>query len=292
MAATDRFPIPPTGSPIPRGWFARLVAFINSLVLHGDGRFTLVNRSAAGTTVTLTPSLINRLNQSAPAPSSGGGGETQDISASVDGGTASITLSGSTSAVNLVGTGDVTISGNTETGAIEIGCTGGGGGGGGNPSFGFPDYAHPLVLRGYMQMNYPYIFDQPVWIIGEVFAEADANKQLRGDLNITGVANVFHAEGDFDSNACLDRVGSPVSLPIPAFTSFELQTATQAPDISLLAIYPCIGISPLADYTVTRSTGTTNGTLFYGLSQQGDNTVSVDSSLDGTPLDFEGASVL
>lgn len=74
MAAPDRFPIPPTGSPIPRGWFARLVAFINSLVLHGDGRFTLVNRSAAGTTVTLTPSLINRLNQSAPAPSSGGGG--------------------------------------------------------------------------------------------------------------------------------------------------------------------------------------------------------------------------
>ena len=52
------------------------------------------------------------------------------------------------------------------------------------------------------------------------------------------------------------------------------------------------GPEPLEDYTVTQAIGNTNGTLFYGLSQQGDNTVSVDSSLDGTPLDFEGASVL
>ena len=75
MADSDRFPIPATGSIIPKGWFARLVAFINSLVVQGDGRYTLVNRSAAGTSVTLTPSLINALNRSA-APSAGGGGST------------------------------------------------------------------------------------------------------------------------------------------------------------------------------------------------------------------------
>lgn len=126
MTDSDRFPIPATGSIIPKGWFARLVAFINSLVLHGDGRYTLVNRSAAGTSVTLTPSLINALNRSA-APSAGG---ATGIEAAVSGGTASVTLTGGTGSVNLVGTGGVTISGNTNTGEIEIfGSTGGGGGG-------------------------------------------------------------------------------------------------------------------------------------------------------------------
>ena len=50
----------------------------------------------------------------------GGGGGADGIEASVTGGTASITLTGGTGSVNLVGTGGVTISGNTSTGNIEI----------------------------------------------------------------------------------------------------------------------------------------------------------------------------
>ena len=69
MADKEKFPVPVSGQPIPRGWFARLVLFINSLVLHGDNQYTQVNRTDAGTTITLTPSLINELTKAAAPPS-------------------------------------------------------------------------------------------------------------------------------------------------------------------------------------------------------------------------------
>ena len=280
----DKFPVPVTGQEIPKGWFARLVSFINSLVLHGDGQYLAVSHNMSGTTIKPTPALLQLASARGAAPSSGGG-EPQDISASVDGGTASIVLSGSTSAVKLVGTGDVTISGNTETGAIEINTTGGGGD---ICSF-FPDYDHPIIPTGQVEMDTAYSFATPVWVIGEVFAEADENRQLRGDLFITGIANVFHAEGDFDSDACLDRAGSPVSLPVPANRSFQLMSTTQATNISLLAVYPCIGQTPSGGYTVFSTSGTYPSTLYYGLSSATDDSIVFSHATDNQTCDMGGA---
>lgn len=121
-----KFPVPPSGHPIPRGWFGRLVRFINSLILHGDGQYLTVKHTLDGQTITPTPALLQALGNGGAPPAAGGG--ASGLISSVSGGTASISISGSTSAVELVGTGDVTISGNTN-GQIEIhGSTSGSGG--------------------------------------------------------------------------------------------------------------------------------------------------------------------
>lgn len=118
------FPAPVSGQPIPRGWFARLVCFMNSLILHGDGSYTEVKHTDAGTFVTLTAAARDALERATGRP--GGSGGTQDLTASVSGNTASVGISGSTSAVEFVGTGAVTLTGNTN-GQVEIhGATSGG----------------------------------------------------------------------------------------------------------------------------------------------------------------------
>jgi len=73
MAVNEKFPVPVSGQPIPKGWFARLVRFINSLVLSGDEQYVMVKRTDGGTTITLTPSFVNDLKNAA-APAAGGGG--------------------------------------------------------------------------------------------------------------------------------------------------------------------------------------------------------------------------
>ena len=118
---------PVSGQKIPHGWFAALVRFMNSLILSGDGRYTLVDRDESGTTVTLSPAVIAALDKA----SGGAGGQAadQDLTVDVTGGTATVGLSGSTNTAQFVGTGNVNITGNTN-GQIEIGVTGGTGGAG------------------------------------------------------------------------------------------------------------------------------------------------------------------
>lgn len=70
----DHFPVPVAGQEIPRGWFARLVSFMNSLVLHGDNQYLAVKHGANGTTIAPTTKLIDALNRSGTPPSAGGGG--------------------------------------------------------------------------------------------------------------------------------------------------------------------------------------------------------------------------
>lgn len=70
----DKFPVPVTGQEIPKGWFARLVSFINSLVLHGDGQYLAVSHNMSGTTIKPTPALLQLASGRGSAPSSGGGG--------------------------------------------------------------------------------------------------------------------------------------------------------------------------------------------------------------------------
>ena len=111
--SNDKFPEPIAGQPIPRGWFGRLVRFINSLILRGDRQYFAVTHSMSGTTIAPSKAMIDALQRAAGAAPAAGGSAPQDLSASVTGGTASVTLSGSTSAVEFVGTGSVTITGNT-----------------------------------------------------------------------------------------------------------------------------------------------------------------------------------
>ena len=69
----DKFPVPVTGQEIPKGWFARLVSYINSLVLHGDGQYLAVSHNMSGTTIKPTPALLQLASGRGAAPSSGGG---------------------------------------------------------------------------------------------------------------------------------------------------------------------------------------------------------------------------
>lgn len=74
------FPAPVSGQPIPRGWFARLVRFMNTLILHGDGSYTQVKHTNDGTFVTLTPAAIDALNRASGRPG-GSGGISQGVGA-------------------------------------------------------------------------------------------------------------------------------------------------------------------------------------------------------------------
>ena len=113
------FPAPVSGQPIPRGWFARLVRFMNSLILHGDGSYTQVKHTDDGTFVTLTPSAVDALQRASGRPGGGSGETIQNLSVCVSGNTASVALSGSTAHVDLVGGTNVNLSGGT-SGRVEI----------------------------------------------------------------------------------------------------------------------------------------------------------------------------
>ena len=118
----EKFPVPVTGTPIPRGWLGRLVAFVNSLVLHGDKQYFAVEHGPNGTTITPTTALTNALSANAGTPPAAPTG----IEAAVSGGTATVTLTGGTGSVSFIGAGSVTITGGTN-GEVVIGGSGGGG---------------------------------------------------------------------------------------------------------------------------------------------------------------------
>jgi hypothetical protein len=77
-----------------------------------------IRRTPSGTIIELQKQAETRQTLS------GGGGANQDITSTVAGGTAFVGLTGSTASAAFVGTGNVTISGNTN-GEIEIGGGGG-----------------------------------------------------------------------------------------------------------------------------------------------------------------------
>jgi len=68
------FPVPVSNQSIPRGWFAALVRFMNSLLLRGDGRYFAVTHTTEGTTIKPTPALIQALERSGGAAPAAGGG--------------------------------------------------------------------------------------------------------------------------------------------------------------------------------------------------------------------------
>lgn len=198
------------------------------------GRGIDVRETASGYVIGLAQPPSNP-----PQVQSASGGGADGIEASVTGGTASITLTGGTGSVNLVGTGSVTISGNTNTGNIEINATGGSGG------VGFPDYAHPLVQGGNVAFGTTYpsgYAAQNVWLIGRITMFADQNQQLAGSL-IIHLSNGTDTETIWLADTLLNNMDGqediPIMLPIPASYTFRLDY-NNPPDSIALGIYPCI----------------------------------------------------
>lgn len=254
------FPVPVSGQQIPRGWFARLVRFMNSLFLRGDGSYLAVSHTPEGTFIRPTPYLIDQLNKAASAPASGGA--AQNISATVSGNTASVTLSGSTSAVEFVGTGDVTLSGNTN-GQIEISATGG------SVVLGFPDYQHPIDTI-YISANEveddEINYNIPVWVIGNF--ESDTwhgelsefvvllnNETIYSCRLQSRVSNLLPDGSPTENSIGLIDFSQPVMFPLPPNTTYQLLVAR---GIVELKVYPCISSVSPSDYTVTRTSGNTS----------------------------------
>jgi hypothetical protein len=204
-----------------------LIEYFNSNWIQA-GNGISVRRTASGVVVGLA--------KTPPVPSvkltTGGGGSTQDISATVSGGTAFVTLSGSTSAAKFVGTGSVTISGNTNTGNIEINATGGSG------TVGFPDLLTGSTVSA--GTNYPVTSDS--WLIGFVGIYGDTSlnypTNLSGyvDLKVSSTANpsqsrtfeLYCNQGLYSVNYSGLNEWFPVCIPIKAGYTIRLTVSGSA----------------------------------------------------------------
>lgn len=224
----DKFPVPVAGQKIPRGWFGRLVRFINSLILHGDGQYLTVKHTQAGQTITPTPALLQALGQRGAPPAAGGA--AQDISASVSGGTATISLSGSTSSAQLVAGSNVNITGNTN-GQIEIGAS---------ANTGMPDYsATPTFVT--VDSAHPFIntFQYSIWMIGH--AAADTSTDMSGTASLvfdtTRSVSLFHLSA-YPNQAAFYGIAHGFCIPVPAGSRIGI-TASGNVGVTMY-IYPAI----------------------------------------------------
>jgi hypothetical protein len=215
------FKVPVSGQKIPHGWFAALVRFMNSLILSGDGTWTMVSRDEAGTQVTLTPSAVAALKKAAGGPPAAGA--AQDLSVSVSGNTATVDISGSTSHVDFVGAGAVNISGNTN-GEIEIDVPGGTG-----SNVFFPDYGETPVP---VSDGTVYPVNNYMWLIGYVglYKKSTTGFPSSVVLNIMNLSGtvitrtftLFADTGVFSSYSNNNSFDVPVCLPVKSGYSIEV----------------------------------------------------------------------
>lgn len=215
----------------------KLIDYLSGTFIRG-GKGIAVRRFA-GVTIIELEKQPEQVQQNAT-----GGGATQDISATVSGNTASIGLSGSTATVELVGTGDVTITGNTN-GQIEFNATGG------TPSgIGAPNYANPIVDRGSVALRTPYgNYANVAYLVGAVVSVIESvggDDYLRGDVfaditikGNTSSSRVYLASFDVPTTDASASISSPVFLIIPSGATVTLGSATD-PVVSELAIYPSL----------------------------------------------------
>lgn len=218
---------------------------INKLIDYlSDGTYL---RKGDGISVERTPSGIiiglEKKGESISQSFANDGGTLQDISATVTGGTASLALSGSTSSVNFVGTGSVTISGNTNTGNIEINATGGTS----TASLGFPDYSSGIAVSGGTTYG-GYVNNG--WLIGSICNTSGlgdtGNCECDVILNGTGFSaftiTLYKITDLTNYNNNIPLISKPVFLPIPAGVSFELRPSilAETADLSRLKYFTCI----------------------------------------------------
>lgn len=180
------FPVPVSGQKIPSGWFGRLVRFINSLVLRGDGSYLSVTHTPEGTFIAPTATLINALERTGRAPASGGGAHPF-----------------------------------------------------------VPDYSSPSTVSPNTQYG-PLAY--PVWLIGSIGALLYGSDLYEAYLSLssTSVSTVIKLFDVGQTNGLdgyqIAQLIVPVSILIPASTSFTVHTQTVEPsnfDIDL-NYYPLI----------------------------------------------------
>lgn len=136
-----------TGLPLKKYVLDTLNGLIDYLQTHRiqAGRGIDVRETASGYVIGLAQPPSNP-----PQVQSAGGSGADGIEANVTGGTASITLTGGTGSVNLVGTGGVTISGNTNTGNIEIDASG---------------LPFPVTPSYNIALNYSHVMGSNGWVV-------------------------------------------------------------------------------------------------------------------------------
>ena len=209
----------------------KLIDYLHSQHLRA-GNGILIRETPSGTIVELAKMPSSNVSNTEITNA------TQDISASVTGVTATIELSGSTSAVNLVGTGSVTISGNTN-GEIEIGVSGGTG------TAGFPNLLSGSTVSG--GTNYPIASDS--WLIGHIGIYGDSSHTyptyLSGyvDLKVSNTATpsetttfeLYCNQGVYQTASSGGNEWFPVSIPIKAGYTIRLTVSGDA--ISNLKLY-------------------------------------------------------
>ena len=220
----EKFPVPVSGQEIPRGWFARLVAFMNSLVLRGDNQFFCVNRSNAGTTISPTKKLIDLLSaRGGSAPASGG--TATGIEATVSGGTASVSVSGNSPLVIAPANANVQISGGTN-GELLLGAS---------AMSGVPDYASPVdTLALSYGSSATKTYNQTVWLIGSIGVNTASS--MSGSVSITiGTTTIELFDLTIGSTA-LAGLAVPLSLLIPANSTFTLSVSGAA--VASVNVFP------------------------------------------------------
>ncbi len=214
----SKFPVPVSGEKIPHGWFANLVRFINSLTLRGDGRYTMVSRNESGTTVTLTPAVKNAIEQSGGTPPGSGSGASGLVS-TVSGGTASVSVSGSSPLIIKPGNN---VQLEDDSGALKINAS---------AIIGMPNYnaSSPEFIS--VSDGSPYIkaggFSTSVWLIGEVGVDTASN--MSGDVQLTiGYTSMFLFDLTIAAGSDLAGLKIPVFIPIPAGITVQITAYNNA----------------------------------------------------------------
>ena len=205
-----------------------IIDYLKSGIYLVPGPGISIERKPSGIVISATKPSV-----SAP-PSVKAASSVQDISATVTGGTATITLSGSTSSVPVVAGSNVNITGGTN-GEVIIGATGGTG------SVGFPNYSNPIEALSFdTAYSYPY----PVWLVGSVgYNSASSGTTIVCGFYLvdgTGSAPLFFWQG---SDPPTDSLEVPVMIPVPANTEFEISTVHIGSPTDVagsITSYPCI----------------------------------------------------
>jgi len=195
------FPVPVSNKEIPRGWFAALVRFMNSLLLRGDGRYFAVTHTTEGTTIKPTPALIQALERSGGAAPAAGGGGSYGLQAAISGGTSSIQLvpGSSASSVPLIPGPNVSIESDPTDNTVTIGA---------QVMTGLPDfsatgeYFHTSQVDRTITKSYTY----PVCLMGQFNSGSGGNGTVdvflgnshvmfgygQGGLNLPGISVPFY----------------------------------------------------------------------------------------------------
>lgn len=226
------FPVPVSNKTIPRGWFAALVRFMNSLLLRGDGRYFAVTHTTEGTTIKPTPALIQALERSGGAAPSAGGGGSYGLQAAIYGGTSSIQLvPGSTaSSVPLIPGPNVSIESDPTDNTVTIGA---------QVMTGLPDffatgeYFHTTQLDRTITMSYTY----PVCLMGQFNSGSDGNGTV--DV-ILGNSHVLFAWGQ--GGLTFPSVSVPFYYIVPANCAIQFTSYGYAGVVGYA--YPLLNLAP------------------------------------------------